>query len=96
MKFICDKENVVIGCPMQAPVICITSVKMVITSDKICTHRENGNKNTTCKRQDILSFVDSKCHEKTRSCEFFMKSDELSEHCKGAFKYLTIIYQCGK
>ena len=96
MRFACENKTVTLNCSFPYHVICLLQAVPEYRSKNICWSGRNIEKNTTCRQDDVLSFLDPKCHEKMFSCKVVVKSTAMGDHCKGTFKFISIKYRCGK
>lgn len=94
--FGCDNLNFNLNkCNNSYPIICVSEASFERVGKNTCSNNQNGMENTTCTYDDVLTYMRDMCHG-NRSCEFTLSSKAMGNHCEGAFKYITVIINCGK
>jgi hypothetical protein len=44
----------------------------------------------------VKNYIVEECNGKKMNCMPFYRSTDISENCKGAFKYVALWYSCGE
>ncbi len=62
----------------------------------MCSWVQNVVPNNQCSKEVVKNYIVEECNGKKMNCMPFYRSTDISENCKGAFKYVALWYSCGE